>query len=210
VKMNQRVIIAIWLRDAYIRISDRKDLSFLSALHGFPERSFRSEEKAYNSVMHNLDNQDFFVRGDNMSEELNRVISSTHCNAYITLTITGLRDVYYSNRHSLSPATLEKLNERMDQSLPTFMNVFDYDSLQDQREKSDIPLYQLFGKITEFDVVHIPIVEFIDAINQERNIIVHLPENQNIELQLAYEKYDLYDISQQRLIHYINPGLCLA
>lgn len=202
--MGDAGVVAVWLRDVFVRITNEKILD----ITGETEISFDTEEKAYYAVKLHETNK-LFLRGNNLFEEIDRFLSRTSCNAVVNLVITGLRDVYWQNRYKLPPDLLNKLSVLEGQALPTFFNVFEYESLRKVGESTDVALYQLFNDITEFDIVHIPLTTLISTINQKRDILLKLPYI-DLTLELSYEQYDLYNLQRKALVEYINPERCFG
>ena len=85
--------------------------------------------------------------------------------------------------------------------------MFEYKNLDDQRGVIPVPVYQLFGTITAFSVIHIPVRHFVEALNTQQPLRVAL-SGTNIILELQYKPYDFWDPGTESLVNYIPLPRC--
>lgn len=151
-------------------------------------------------------NTNFFISGGDVFGYLNRHLDREICNYTVSIVIRGLRDLYWNNRLTLPRDEDVQLDNAMRQPLPSFKNIFDYDeinTIEGIDELIDIPVYQLFGTITPYSVIHIPVRHFIQSLNINAPIRVALADT-NIIIQLDYQQFDFWDSKADSIIKYIN------
>lgn len=193
------VIIPIWLRDTYAHVQSGP----IYNLQGPLGENLTSGKEAKDSLSKGIEESNIFLSGADVFSYLNTRINKQLCNQTVTIVIRSLRDLYWDNRHSLPSDVLTELEIAMKEPLPTFKNMFEYKSMQNLSESIKLPLYQLFGTITPFSVLHIPVSYFIEALNAKVPIQIVL-ENTNIIIQLDYEQYDFWDIISESMVDYID------
>jgi len=195
------IIIPIWLRDTYARIENHK----ISDVDGYSSDNNSFERKAFDSMHKEFDlgngdifkaNSKFYISGGDI---YNYLYEKKQCNNVITMVIIGLKDLYWNHRDQLDEHEISLLTYLMTKDLPSFKNIFDYRKVEKYNEKVDIPIHQLFGSITPYDVVHISVADFIEAINNNEPVRINL-EGTNITIQLDYEPYDFYNFKEKRLV----------
>jgi hypothetical protein len=198
-------IIPIWLRDTYARVQDEELFTF----EGFPGANKESESSAKDIILRGFEVQNFFIEGSNLFGYFHRSLNSKVCNQTISIVIQGLRDLYWNNRDRL-PVDEKRLVEiSMNESPPSFHNIFDYKSLLKLREQVILPMFQVYGSITPYDIVHVPVRHFIDSINKGIPIMIEL-EEVGIIIQFSYAKYDFWDPENNRIIDTIDLTRCYA
>lgn len=190
------VIIPIWLRDTYAYVHPTPVYN----LQGPFRENIHTEEAARQLLTKNIN---LFLSGADVFSYLNRNISKGVCNQTVTIVIHSLRDLYWNYRKILPHETVSNLEMAMREPLPTFKNVFEYKSIQQLSESIDLPQYQMFGTLTPFSVLHIPVRFFIESLNAGVPIQIAL-EDTNIIIQLDYEKFDFWDTITKSLIDYID------
>lgn len=212
-------IIPVWLRDTYARVQPNG----LFTLEGYNTRTDEVVEIAENSILAGFSAPNFFLQGSNIFAYLNRTLNSNICNQTITLVVQGLRDLYWNNRDRLirenklvpvdqaMPDVLEDeilaLENAMKRPLPSFTNIFNYASLRPLREKTLVPMFQVYGDITSYDVVQIPVKYFLESINAGIPISIEL-EGINIIFQFSYKEYDFWDPEAKQIINTIDLNRC--
>lgn len=189
------VTIPIWIRDTYARVHSQP----IYQLEGPLSEGILTEEAAEQSLTSS--SSDLFLSGADVFSYLRRNMSN-NCDSTITIVIHSLRDLYWNVRQLLPQSEVDLLYVAMSQPLPKFKNIFDYNGLQKYRDRYPIPLYQLFGTITPFSVIHIPVSHFVDAMNAKQPLQIMLAGT-GIVIQLAYEEYDFWDPETQSLIESI-------
>ena len=213
-------IIPLWLRDTYGRIQPEP----IYNLEGPLEENRSSEEAAYRSHSRGISNSDLFLNGGDIFGYINK--NKSLCinrsgsngpggpganepgfNQVITIVIHSLRDLYWNYRAMLSPDQLVQLNMAMDEPLSTFKNIYDYKSLEKFRDMTDTPLYQMFGTITPYSVLYIPVRNFIETINNNEPIQIAL-DNIGIIIQLDYQQFDFWNFDTQSIVNKIDLSLC--
>ena len=193
------VIIPIWLRDTYARVAAQP----LYNLQGPFVEDITTEALARDEIVKGLTGSNLFISGGDVFGHLHRTLTDATCNDVITIVIRGLRDLYWNHRDTLPPDELSQLDLSMRQPLPSFKNIFEYRSLAPLREVMNIPMYQAFGTITSYSVVHIPVRHFIQAINMNAPIDIALQDT-NVIIRLDYESYDFWDFETESLVKYID------
>lgn len=172
------------------------------------ERAKKIENKV-NELYRNKEPFNFFFKSNDIFKLLFDVFKGKnqkkYCNYFITLVIPNLRNLYWDNRDQLPEEEVNLLKKYMKDPLPVFYNIYNYNSINNNPKKNDDGLirYQLLGSINPYDVVIIPLINFIDYINNEKNIEIQL-EKTNIIIYLPYHKYDLWDDSKNKIIDYIK------
>ena len=81
--------------------------------------------------------------------------------------------------------------------------------LLNDETSSMVPMFQVYGNITPYDSVHIPVKYFLESINQKIPIIVEL-EGIGISIQFSYEEYDFWDPEKNRIIDTIDLNRCYS
>lgn len=200
--MSNNPIIPVWLRDIYAKVEPYP----LSDIEGLEDVSEATEKLAALELQKLLPQTSFFIRGSNLYSYLSRYIDSATCDYVITFVIVSLRDLYWNMRPNLTVQQQTVLDTTMNKNLPEFHNIFNYRLLQDLGPEMPTYLFQLVGDITPFNVVHIPVRDFIMAINNKSPISILLPDI-DIIIQLSYEHADFWDTQTQQLIDYI-PIIC--
>lgn len=212
---SKSIIIPLWLRDTYAKVQLRP----LYDLQGPLRESFNTEEDAQKSLAQQITGFDLnnessltsvplmdsniFISGGDVFGYLSRKIRRKNCNGVVTIVINSLRDLYWDNRQTLPREEVTQLEIALHRPLPKFKNIFEYKSLQSLSETIDLPLYQMFGTITPYSVIHIPIKYFVRMLNDKMPIQVAL-SGTNIIIQLDYAQYDFWDPISKSLIEYID------
>lgn len=189
------VTIPLWLRDTYAYVHSEP----IQQLNGPLNETILTQEAAITSL---ASGSGLFLNSADVFTYLNRNISNV-CNDTITIVIHSLRDLYWNMRNTLQREEVDHLEVAMKQPLPRFKNIFEYRALESSRDVNPSPLYQLFGTITQFSVIHIPVKHFIMSINDKQPLQVML-SGTNVIIQLDYEAYDFWDPETQSLIESIN------
>lgn len=196
---KEPLIIPIWLRDTYVRT--QPDL--LYELNGFNEENRDTEIAAIDSLSQGITKSDLFLSGGDVFIYLNRNLDHEVCSQTINIIIRNLHDLYWTNRDTLSEIQIRQLEIALKQPLPTFKNIFEYKSLDQLRNTINMPMFQLFGTITPFNVIYVPVIDFIESINKNEPIRAILPGT-DIIIELHYQPYDFWDFDTNSLINHID------
>ncbi len=180
------------LRDAYAIIKPRP----LYNLMGSVKVNDNSEQESifsYNSG-------NLFVKGNDVLSIINQNIKN-YCGWYITFVLPSLTDHFLDNSEYLSEEEHVTLLELSNTSNPKFKNIYEYDYFDEIQYT--LPLYQMFGVITPYNVLHISVKDFVEMINDRNAPLFVLDEIYSI-IGLYYEEYDLYDKQQGKMIKRIE------
>lgn len=205
-----QTIIPIWLRDTYARVQPEP----LTTVHGHSEENINTEIEAAKSLTNQslppgenlfLRSSDIFLfLSSHISNISDRSSSLTNiCDQTVAIVIRALSDLYWNNRFSLSDEEIIHLDTATKKPLPSFKNVFEYSSLDKYRDLYTTPLFQLFGDITEYNVINVPVKYFIESINHNLPIQAELVGT-GIIIQFNYEKYDFWDPETNSIIDHID------
>jgi len=185
--------IPIQLRDTYARVQ----LEPIFNLEGSKEPTVNAD------ILGHLTESKHFLASNNMFGYIYRTAETINSNDMITIVIQGLRNLYWDNRLLLPQDDRLRLEQSMGTSLPKFYNVYEYKSLAPLRKSADMVEYEVLGNITPYDVVHIPVLTFVEAINEKKIIEFNL-EYIGVNIALTYKLYDLWDQGYERIIDHIN------
>ena len=191
--------IAIGLRDVFARFQKERIFNW----YGFEEISDESEEIANRTALGEENGSSNFIRGSDVFGYLWKNLRKEECGNVVNIVIPGLRNIYYKYRGYLTRDEQDLLEIVMKRPLPQFENIWDYPSLERYRSEKNISEYQLFGSITPYDVLHIPVVYFIEAINNKKPILSQLHPLEVI-VNIVYSQSDFWDFEHQRIIDNIN------
>lgn len=198
-KKNKLINIPVNLRDVYGRVQANKIINW----YGFDERSNITEDIAEVAVNTKAETSNNFFQANKIFQYLWKTIDESNCNDIVNIVIPGLRNTYYDNRELLSEAEQILLQTVATRPLPQFENIWNYPSLEGHNKTGNIPEFQLFGSITPYDVVHIPVVHFVDAINKKDPLLIQLYPL-NIVINIVYSRSDFWDSGYQRIIDKID------
>jgi hypothetical protein len=201
--ISKMITIPLWLRDTYGRVQQTPLYYFQGPLR----ENNDTEEAAKKASTQNMEESDIFLSGKDIFAYLNRNKNRNICNGVVTVVVHSLRDLYWNARSTLPIGDIKQLELALSRPLPTFKNIFEYKSLQTIGESIDIPLYQMFGTITPYSVLHIPVKDFIEMLNNKLPIRIRLDDT-NIIIRLDYEQYDFWDPISKSLIEYIDISSC--
>lgn len=197
------IVIPIWLRDTYARIHSEP----IYHLQGPLNETSATEEAAIQSLQSlpsvGLQSDLFFSGGDIFTQLSRNQSQAGLCDQTITIVIHSLRDLYWNIRSVLSREETAQLEVALKQPLPRFKNIFEYSKFENARDRSPIPLYQMFGTITPFSVIHIPVKHFIEALNAKQPLQVILAATE-VMIQLDYKDYDFWNPETQSLLTHID------
>jgi hypothetical protein len=196
-------ITPLWLRDTYARV--QSDPMF--TLEGYTGTNLEAETKALESITSGFSEPNLFIGSNNIFAYLDRTVNLSLCSNYISIVIPGLRDFYWNKRSLLSQEESIHLSIAMKNPSPSFKNIFDYKSLKQLRGSSFVPMFQLYGNITVYDVVHVPVSHFLECINSKSPISIQL-EGVPIGINLMYSDFDFWDPDQQKVINNIDISRC--
>ena len=107
----------------------------------------------------------------------------------LVIAIPNLRDLYWNKRKLLSVEEVNKLSIEMEEPPTRFRDI-------------GSGMYQLFGNITPYDIIHIPVSYFIECLNRKVSIEVML-NNTNTTIRLDYLQHDFWDVEEEQLIENI-------
>lgn len=190
-------IIPVWLRNTYAYIGPNR----IYNLNGYSEIDESSENDAVSAT--SLTEGGLFITGDNLIKYFSRYMNNNLCKYFITIVLPGLRDIYSDNRNTLSNDEQSLITIAVRKLLPSFHDIYKYQSLFKLESKTEISEFQVIGMITPYDIVHIPVEYFINKINNGEPISILL-ESTNIIIQLSYTNYDCWDDEQQKIIFNID------
>lgn len=193
-------VIALYLRDAYARLAAQP----LQDVVGYTSRGIETELKATEHILNN-EGDKYFIRATDMYRYLYRHLED-HPSDIVTIVLPGLRDQY----HAHSGRYRQQAKNALSLPPPSFVDIWDYPSLakyyetlkdldSNQYVKADITEFQLFGRITFYDVVHISVSDFIDTLNRREDIVFDIPDT-NLRVVLAFDEADFYDPQYERIV----------
>lgn len=197
ITQNEVKVIPVRLEDLFARV--QKDRIF--NMYGYTERGEASEAAANAALRMEYGGSRLFLTANNMFGYLYRNIR-IHCKDLISIIVPGLRNIYYKYQHRLPINEQALLATSMEKPLPTFDNVYSYNSLQNYGSLANINEYQLFGCITPYDVLHVPVRLYVDLLNKNLPIQVQLVPN--LYIMITYNDYDFWDNQYQALIQHID------
>lgn len=195
-----RKVVPIWLRDTFGRVGSNP----LYDMEGIKDLTPEVDELGKDLIFQGFSAANFFLQGNNIINYFYRI---PDCSKTVTLVIQGLRDFYWTNRDRLSRVEIDNFETIMEEPIPKFRNILDYKSLEKYDNTKIVPMYQLYGKITPYDVINVSSQYFIECFNNKAPIILDL-EDMNITLQISYSNYDFWDPEQDRVIDRINISKC--
>ena len=198
-EQEKYITIPIKLDDVYARFQYDKIINW----YGFKERSDLTEEAANDSIKMESGGSNNFIRASNMFSYLWRNLNKNNCDFIVNIIIPGLRNIYYENKKFLSEDEQNLLNDIIQRDLPQFEDIYNYKSLEKYASDVNMQEYQLFGSITPYDVVNIPVKTFVNLINNKSPIKIQLYPL-NIIIELVYYDYDMWDSEYQEMISYID------
>jgi hypothetical protein len=195
-----QTIIPIWLRDTYARVQPEP----LLHLEGHIEENRNTEIEAAKALSHQSlpTGENLFLRSSDIFAFLSKHAGDI-CDQTVAIIIRGLRDLYWNNRFSLSDDELIQLDIATRKPLPSFKNVFEYSSLEKYRDIFNTPMFQLFGDITEYNVINVPVKYFIESLNNNVPIQAEILGT-GIIIQFDYEMYDFWDPDTESIINHID------
>jgi hypothetical protein len=173
--------VALLLRHTYAQINERR----LYNLTSIPLADYED----LLTDLNNISDTTFFIKGDDLPKYLNENINKYKDSDIITIVGSDIINIYWDHRELLSLTDLEKLNNMINQSLPIFDNVMNSDITLPTLENS---IYYLLGDITPYNVLHITVQDFRDAINNNKPIEIKLNKI-DIKIILNYELFDFYN-----------------
>jgi hypothetical protein len=125
-----------------------------------------------------------FLKGNDIPKYINENKSKILDNDIISIIDPNLNNIYWENRELLSITDLENLTDYMKQTQA------DFELSEDN--VSNIELYNITSNIIDYNIVFITVKDFIKAINNNKSVIVKLPDV-NINIEFQYELYDFYN-----------------
>jgi hypothetical protein len=197
--------IPVWLRNTYCRIDNKE----IFEVEGYSKGNKKYKKKALESIEREFSDgegdiftadSNFYISGGDI---YNYLYDKKGCGAIITLVIVGLKNLYWNHREQLDENEKSELSGYMTHELPSFKDIFDYKNVEKYNTLIDYPVYQLFGEITPYDVLHITVDDFINIINSSAFIEVPLVDT-DVVIRLDYEAFDFYNFREERLITNIN------
>ena len=137
-----------------------------------------------------------FLEGNKIFSYLWRNLKK-HYDDKVTLIVPVLRDIYKTHIDSFPGEENAIYNTT---GKIEFYDVYGYGELS--YVNKNVNEYQLIGTITPYDVLHMPVVIFIAAMNQKLPLVFKL--NEFITINITYTNADLYDIEYQKSITHIH------
>jgi len=184
--MEQDTIIPLWLRDVYGKVNSSPIYEMQGALNLDKGSEYQANEL--------YDAEQLFLKGDDLFAYIKDHPDVIKQN--VTIVIKGLTNLFWERR-KLLPEEIQNLSNAINQPAPDFKNVAEYQSLRN----IDSPLYQLFGNITPYNMLYIPVRDFVNSINQNIPIQVKI-NGLGIIISLHYRDYDFWDPKTQMLRKY--------
>lgn len=188
-------IIPLWLRDTYALVHNEP----LNRLQGPLNENASTEEIAQSALLEGSDTP-LFLSGGDIYTHIGRN-SNKFCNQTVTIVIRGLRDLYWNVRQTLPDIAQLEIAAR--QPLPVFKNIFEYTSLENMRDFYPSPLYQMFGTLTPYNVIHVPVRHFVETLNARLPLKIILADTE-VMIQLDHEPYDFWDPESESLIDHVD------
>jgi len=192
---SNKIVLPLWLRDTYATVGNEGIFNFTVD----PEEV--SESDILESYLEGIPNSTLFMISTDMYKYLNKhrdIFDQT-----ITIVIRSLRDLYWNNRGILTREEISLIELAMTKPLPTFVDIFKYRKLEKIAETAEIPIFQMFGTITPYSIIHISVRDYIGAINNNMPIQIDLIDT-NMSIELFFTPDDFWDFSEQKLITHIN------
>lgn len=190
-------IIPFWLRDVYARVEPRP----IFELQGATSISAESEQEALKERKKGFQRNHLFLRGNDLMRYLWYHPNAEICTGTVTLVIPGLRSAYWDRKYLLSKEEQADLQFAIRETPPKFHDLYEYLSLAEDEALANMSEFQLIGTITPFDVVHLPVALYLQAIESDRPIEVSTSE---LRLQFDFKAYDFWDGAQKRLLNRIE------
>lgn len=138
-------------------------------------------------------NSTLFIRGNDIPRYIKENNHKMINNYVISIVDPNLNNVYWNNRDQLSITDLDNLNDYMKEP------IIEFNLLSAVDTENSIPYYQLSSNNIDYNVLYIPVRDFVKAINSNEPIKIKLPKL-NINVEYTYELYDLYN----KLTHKID------
>lgn len=181
---KEETIIPVWLRDLYCTVWESPVYQLKGPLN---------EDELDASIK--LENNDIlFVRGDDVFKYVYE--NEDHKDSWITFVINSLPRLFVDNQSKLDCKEQIAIDNAIKQVPPRFKNIKEYDSI-------DLPkgvnLFQLIGNIHPYNIVYVPVSEFIRLIKENKPIKIRILGIDYI-IQISYEQFDFWDSQQQRLL----------
>lgn len=185
--MSESIVLP--LRHTYAQINQYE----LNKLTGIPIDEYNDLSTTLDKNF-NISDTTFFLKGTEIPEYLNNNLDRYSENDIITIVDSNIMNLYWKYRELLSLTDLENLKISMDQPLPTFENV---------NEESPTSIYYLNDNITQFNVLHITVKDFIKMINNNALLKIKLSKI-DVMIILSYELYDFYNYATNTVEDYIS------
>lgn len=144
--------VSLLLKDVYGTVSDKP----VYIMPGLLEGDLAAEYVAEKSFS-GQNGPALFVRGDEIYKHLER---SGVKEGYVTIVVSGLPNIYSRNKEMLSQKDSVNLELAVLRPLASFKNIFKYDAIRPFAENASMSLYQLFGDVTPFNIVYIPVADY--------------------------------------------------
>ncbi len=196
--MTQKIF-TIDLRDVYARIEPQPIVKF----KGFETRNKITEAQAREALKVSLFESVHFITGNKVISFAYRNMKADNCQDIVTLVVPSLREIYWNNKNLVPGEKHIDINTVIKESFPEFYDIYSYPSVSENTTSDDMAEYQVFGKITPYDVLHISLIDFINTINNQQPITITIPDTA-ITIILRYEAFDFWDRETQSVINYID------
>jgi hypothetical protein len=109
--------------------------------------------------------------------------------------------MYWDYKDKFAPEAQFELQTAIRDAPAKFHDLYEYASLADDETLANMSQFQLIGTITPFDVVHIPIEAYLEAIRDDLPIEVQTPL---VNFKFDFKAYDFWDGAEGRLITQIE------
>jgi hypothetical protein len=172
----------------------------IMAFSGYKEINKVSEANARRSVVLPIRESGNFISGNKVISYLYQ--DPSQINNIITLAVPGLRGMIWEYRRSVVEAQRPAIEASIDRPLFEFYNIYDYSSVSETSRDDDLSQYQLIGKVSQFDVLHITVADYVAYINNNVPITITIP-NSELVVELYYDTYDFWDEAYQTILNNI-------
>lgn len=169
----------------------------ITGFRGYKEINKESEASARRSVLLPIRDSGNFIAGNKVISYLYEDPSQR--NNIITLVVPGLRDMIWNNIRSVNQEQRPSLEASIDIPQFKFYDIYDYPTVSVNIRNDDLAQYQLIGKVTLFDVLHITVNDYIKYIKNNIPIGIAIP-NSKLIVELYYDKYDFWDDKYQTIV----------
>lgn len=172
----------------------------ITSFRGYKEVNKVSEASAQRSVLLPIRDSGNFIAGNKVISYLYQ--DPSQLNTIITLVVPGLRGMIWEHKRLLVEAQRPSIEATMERPLFEFYDIYEYPSVSETARNDDLAQYQLIGKVTPFDVLHISMNDYLYYIKNNTPVVIAVPNSQLI-VELHYNSYDFWDSHFQVIMNNI-------